>query len=93
MYLVDALAICLHRDPVGVVREQFLKPAIGLAHFLLELHFLVALIPVVRTTLDYLGVCVDVKSQIRFHQTFVRGLAPFKVKTLKYRKLLLKQSH
>ena len=93
MYLVDTLAISLHRHPVGVVREQFLESAIGLAHFLLELHFLVALISVVRTTLNYLGIRVDVKSQIRFHQTFIRGLAPFKVKTLKYRKLLLNQSH
>jgi hypothetical protein len=47
---------------VGIVREQFLESAIGLAHFLLELYFFVALISVVRTTLDYLGVCVDVKS-------------------------------
>jgi hypothetical protein len=62
MYLVDTLAIRLHRHPVGIVREQFLESAIGLAHFLLELYFFVALISVVRTTLDYLGVCVDVKS-------------------------------
>lgn len=83
VYLLNALVVRLDRDPVAVPAALLLELPVRLAHLLLELHPLVALLPVVRPRLDRLRIRIDEEGQVRLDQTTIRTLTPVKVESLK----------